>query len=453
MKLHTRDSLIATAATLTMILAACSSKKSDDDTGNGNPSGTLGGASGSQGGSVSNATGGKVAATGGRAVVDSSVAAATGGASALSNLPKACPGFPVSDTTDDGGVCRGVGEELEPSTLDMMIAVDRTYSMTYCPDGRHDTCGVVNNNPAEPSRWDILQQGVDQFLTDIATSMPALRQPRMGLRFFGDGHSADEQNSPECVPATYAVPHVPIEDFATAAAAIRADMQTMGGTSSSNSNLGGQTPWQPALQGVLEYAQDWQKNHPERITVVLFVTDGYPTECNTNMVAIQTTVGEFYWGVQGDYNTVGMPGIRTFVLGVGGDFDSTNRYNLDSVALAGGTNQATIAGDTAGVADFSATLQNISNSKVDCEFPLPPAPTGSILDISKVQVVYEPFVGDPQEIPAASSAGGCGSGNGGWYYDDPVNPTKVTLCPCSCANLGAGRINVKFGCRPKPVVG
>ena len=56
MKLHTRDSLIATAATLTMILAACSSKKSDDDSGN--PNTPQGGASGSQGGSVGNATGG-----------------------------------------------------------------------------------------------------------------------------------------------------------------------------------------------------------------------------------------------------------------------------------------------------------------------------------------------------------------------------------------------------------
>jgi len=431
MKLHTRDSLIATAATLTMILAACSSKISDDDT-SGNPAGQ-GGASGSQGGSVSTATGGK----------DTSVTAATGGASAFLNLPKACSGFPVSDTTDDGGVCRGVGEELEPSNFDMMIAVDRTKSMTYCPDGRRDVCGVINNNPAEPSRWDILQQGLDQFLTDIATNMPNSEQPRMGLRFFGNGGDATV-DARECDPATYAAAQVPMTDFTTAAAAIRADMLTMG------VNLGGQTPWQPALQGVLEYAQGWQQDHPERITVVLFVTDGFPTECTTDMTAIQTTVGEFYWGLQGDYNTVGMPGIRTFVLGVGGDFDSTNRFNLDSVAFAGGTNQATIAGDTAGVADFANTLQNISNSKVDCSFPLPPAPTGSMLDISKVQVVYEPFVGDPQEIPATT--GGCGS-NGGWSYDDPVNPTKVTLCPCSCANLGAGRINVKFGCRPKPVVG
>jgi hypothetical protein len=441
MKLHTRDSLIATAATLTLILTACSSKQSDDDTG-----GTgLGGASGSQGGSDS-AAGGKVGATGGRAVVDTSVAVATGGSSALANLPQACSGFPVSDSTEDGGVCRGVGEELEASTLDMMIAVDRTMSMTYCPDGRHDTCGVINNNPAEPSRWDILQQGLDQFLTDIATNMPAVRQPRMGLQFFGNG--SDESIDPrECNPATYAAPKVPMGDFATAAAAIRTDMDAMG------KNLGGQTPWQPALQGVLQYAQEWQVSHPERVTVVLFVTDGFPTECNRDMTAIQTTVGEFYWGVQGDYNTVGKPGIRTFILGVGGDFDSTNRYNLDSVAFAGGTNQATIASDTAGVSDFTATLQNISNSKVDCDFSMPPAPTGSILDTSKVQVVYEPFVGDPQEIPSATSAGACGTANGGWYYDDPVTPTKVILCPCSCANLGAGRINVKFGCRPKPVVG
>jgi hypothetical protein len=219
------------------------------------------------------------------------------------------------------------------------------------------------------------------------------------------------------------------------------------------SNLGGQTPWQPSLQGVLQYAQDWQKNHMERITAVLFVTDGFPTECSTEMDVIENTAGEFYWGVQGDYNKLGKPGVRTYIMGVGGDFGATMRYNLDNVANAGGTGEATVANNTTDVSNLTVTMQNITNSNVSCEFSLPDAPPGMILKTDQVQVIYAPFKGDKQEIGATSSGGGCSTANGGWYYDNPAAPTKVILCPCSCANLAAGRNTVEFGCRPKPVVG
>jgi hypothetical protein len=325
----------------------------------------------------------------------------------------------------------------------MMIAMDRTYSMTYCMDGRHDEC--VPDTATEPMRWEVLQQSVEQFLANITANMPEARRPRMGLRFFGNTGNPDDPD--ECNPATYAEPQVTMQDFGTASPAIIDSMQQM------KKYLGGQTPWQPSLQGVLQYAQEWQKSHTDRVTIVLFVTDGYPTICDTDMNNILTTIGEFYWGVQGQYNSLGKPGIRTYILGVGGDFSDANRYNLDSAASAGGTNEATIANNSADVSALADSLQNISNAKVECDFPLPPPPDGMILDKEKVQVIYEPFKGAKQEIPAASTADRCANSNGGWYYDNPADPKRVLLCPCSCANLGAGRINVTFGCRPKPILG
>ena len=60
--------------------------------------------------------------------------------------------------------------------------------------------------------------------------------------------------------------------------------------------------------------------------------------------------------------------------------------------------------------------------------------------------------GNQVYLPGVTDASACGPA-GGWYYDDPVMPTKVTLCPASCdaaqASVGPGKpghIEVLFGC-------
>ena len=211
--------------------------------------------------------------------------------------------------------------------------------------------------------------------------------------------------------------------------------------------LGGQTPWFPALQGALMYAQSWQIANPTRMTVVVLVTDGYATECDTSVSDTQEMVGEYYAGVVGQYNTTGQPGIRTYIIGI-----AVDKFNLDDVAQAGGTGSATILDSTGAVSEFVSAMDNITNANISCNLALPAPPQGQQLDPNKVQVVYQPFSGSNQEIPFATASGGCGAANGGWYFDNPNSPTQVILCPCSCANLGAGSIQVRFGCPPRKVV-
>jgi hypothetical protein len=93
-------------------------------------------------------------------------------------------------------------------------------------------------------------------------------------------------------------------------------------------------------------------------------------------------------------------------------------------------------------------MLNISNTNVSCEFSLPNPPSGLVLNPELVQVVYMPVVGTEQQIPRTSNDVGCSGANGGWYFDNPSKPTKITLCPCSFANLAAGIIETRFGCRP-----
>ena len=193
-----------------------------------------------------------------------------------------------------------------------------------------------------------------------------------------------------------------------------------------------------------------QTANPTRTTVVVVVTDGYPLECDQNVSDIQEMVSEYYAGVQGTYNTVGQPGIRTYMIGI-----AVGKFNLDAVAQAGGTGSSTIVDSTGAVSELVTALDNITNANISCNFPVPAPPSGLTLDPTLVQVVYEPYQGTNQEIPDVSSATGCNETNGGlyggWYFDNNTNPTMITLCPCSCANLGAGSIQLRFGCRLRAV--
>jgi hypothetical protein len=92
----------------------------------------------------------------------------------------------------------------------------------------------------------------------------------------------------------------------------------------------------------------------------------------------------------------------------------------------------------------------IASAKLSCELAIP-KPSMGTLDPAKVNVAIQSG-GNQVYLPGVTDAAACGMG-AGWYYDDPVNPTKVTLCPASCdtaqASVGPGKpghIEVLFGC-------
>jgi len=393
------------------LVAACSSKSTDggDGAGGAGNSGTGGHSSTTTGGTSSNAT---------------------GGASNAWNLPNACPGLPVSTNAADAGAtvnadagtqCAGVGVEIESAPLDMYIMMDRTQSMT----NPMVAGGAI-------TRWDVLQSGVQTFINDPNILKKA---PRVGLQFFGA--TGDPADPKECESQSYATPLLEIEDINTSGPKILAAVQNEA------SNLGGMTPWFPSLQGALMHAQEWHLANPKRMTIVVLVTDGYPTECDMDITHIQKMVAEYTTGTVGTYNTQGQPGIRTYIIGV-----AVDKFNLNAIAQAGGTGQATIVDSTGGVNAFVTAMVNITNSNISCDIALPTPPAGQVFNPDAVQVVYTPYSGAAQEIPKASVAGGCSAANGGWYFDNPADPAKISLCPCSCANLGAGQIQMRFGCRP-----
>jgi hypothetical protein len=326
------------------------------------------------------------------------------------SLPAGEAGSPGAGGADADATCSGVSVEAEAVPVDLFIMMDRSTSMSTLVDGTNTT------------RWEALSAAVQDFVDD-----PAAADIRMGIGFFSLSGVADDNT--DCNADDYADPTVPIGLVSDVGADLVSAIDEI--------TPAGLTPTVPALQGAISYAEGWAAEHPERATQVVLVTDGYPTQCVTSPEAIAEAAEAGYKG---------SGHIRTFVIGVG----DVAKFNLDNYARAGGTTKAflTDAGDV--TSSFVGALNNISNRKLACEYKIPAPPAGMKLDTKKVQVIYTPASGGPEEVPRITALSACAdNANGGWYYDDPANPTKITVCPCSCARFQAGHVDVRLGCRPR----
>ena len=90
----------------------------------------------------------------------------------------------------------------------------------------------------------------------------------------------------------------------------------------------------------------------------------------------------------------------------------------------------------------------ITAAKLDCEWEIPPPPDGELFVPGEVNVRYTSSAGLEQDVLFVGTPADCGAA-GGWYYDDPQNPSKVLACPTTCDEIRLdenGKIDVLFGC-------
>jgi hypothetical protein len=91
----------------------------------------------------------------------------------------------------------------------------------------------------------------------------------------------------------------------------------------------------------------------------------------------------------------------------------------------------------------------IENSPLGCQFEIPEPPIGETLDPTMVLVELVDGNNNPEVIPQVADLADCMNSPEGWYYDDPVSPAQVILCPQTCAKAQAyemGEINLEFEC-------
>jgi hypothetical protein len=246
---------------------------------------------------------------------------------------------------------------------------------------------------------------------------------------FGDGCGDDCGDSSNC-----ANPMVPLGTLKTAAAPADTHEQSLK-TGLAAVWPSGMTPTFPALEGALTWARVNQLASPGDIHVVVLVTDGDPTSCQTNGTAISALAASSFLSY----------GIRTYVIGMQG----ATVANLNAIAKAGGTGSAfVIAGTNSNGVETQliTALTNIAKENATCSLDLPGA---GQFDPNDVTVTYTPTAGGTLSLTQHASAAACGAGNDGWYFDNASAPTKVELCPKTCTAAQqdpGGKISFNVGC-------
>jgi hypothetical protein len=205
--------------------------------------------------------------------------------------------------------------------------------------------------------------------------------------------------------------------------------------------FGNGTPTAPALSAALKHAQDWISSHGDRRVAVVLATDGEPSGCDANTVEDAATVANAAFTAQ--------PAIPTYVIGVGPSLDS-----LNAIAKGGGTEQAYLAASSDVAKELSDALASIRSRALSCDYIIPT--TQGKLDYSLVNVeVTVGSSGAPTIIAQSPDASACGE-ESEWYYDDPVSPKVISLCPAICDQLlgsVGSTLRVLIGCETieKPV--
>ena len=127
--------------------------------------------------------------------------------------------------------------------------------------------------------------------------------------------------------------------------------------------------------------------------------------------------------------------------------DVGDRY-MDLVDSTGG-----VLGDLC-LQDFQTVFDELADAviqgvPVSCQFDIPEPPMGMNLDPNLVNVELDDGNNNTQEIPRVTDLADCMNYPDGWYYDDPVNPMQIFLCPQTCETAQSypmGSVNVLFGC-------
>jgi hypothetical protein len=337
-----------------------------------------------------------------------------------------------------GGGCATDRYDGEVVPLDMYLLLDKSGSMSSTDEDG----GAV-------TRWDQVTGAIKEFL-----NLPGTNGLSVGLGFFPmkpsipppvncttgtDCWPYEQECLPiynkcpsgwpvptdtSCLPVDYHTPAVPISPLPGASAAVASAID--------GASPNGNTPMAPALWGAMEYAQPWAQAHLDHVVVVVLATDGMPTDCASNEVSDVAAIAA---------GALQQAGIRTFVVGIGSQLN-----DLNQIASSGGTDDAFMVDTSSNVSTQFLDALNAIRGTVACAYKIP-TPEAGKADPNTVNVGFTPDGGTQQVIPQVGAESACGT-EPGWYYDDPLNPSQILLCPATCdlVQHTKGTVDVIIGC-------
>src|SRR5262249_59071315 len=137
------------------------------------------------------------------------------------------------------------------------------------------------------------------------------------------------------------------------------------------------------------FVKDWLSAHPDRVMSVLYVTDGVPSECDTDVASLTAIAAAGLSGV---------PSVHTFVVGVG------NAEALYQLARAGATGVPYLVDQGPNVLD--ALAKAVAPELIPCTVVLPLETQP--FDWDDVDVSYQPGDGGmPVSLERVGSAADC----------------------------------------------
>jgi hypothetical protein len=322
--------------------------------------------------------------------------------------PEAGP--PVGALFDGGALpgitadaaCASVAERAIATPLNLYVMFEKSNSLV----------GV---------KWQAATAGLDGFVHD-----PGSVGIRVALNFF--------PRTPDAVPAcdqnAYKAPRVPFALLPANAQAITTAVQQ-------EQPDGFSTPIYPALGGALLSAYEQMQQRPGESGAVLIVTDGEPqgpgSDCggvDPNQVASSESLAS---------KALTQLGVHTYVIGLPG----VNPTAMNRIAAAGGSGAAYLVATTNVQADFQKGLEAMRGQALPCEYTLPAKLKDKQYTYDRVNVALTSN-GATATVPQSAD---CAAD--GWQYDDRGNPSKILLCPATCASLRAdykASIEILLGC-------
>ncbi|MCP4676074.1 MAG: VWA domain-containing protein [Deltaproteobacteria bacterium] len=332
-----------------------------------------------------------------------------------------------TDTSTDTESCGENNFKVEFKKIEMLIVLDRSYSMTYY----------------DPQLWGPMGSALPQVTAAFEDFID------FGLMLFPDIGCVQKELDTVCVPPSG--PYIEIGD-----PAVVTKIEDVFG--SNGTNTCGGTPTGPTLSAALDYLSSLDGDTTRH---VLLATDGAPA-CNEDLDGPTCTcVSEDSCESQplnclDDIRTnaaataLADAGFHVYVLGMGGGTKWATQLN--AIASAGGTNEYYEVENTNNLLD---TFEEITAEVVNCEFDVDWSvlPQEASDEPELVNFYCKENESDP--IGPENLVGldvDC-AGNEGWTWTDDTY-TGVQFCEEACIKLKKREctaVTATFGCISIPV--
>jgi hypothetical protein len=316
------------------------------------------------------------------------------------------------------------------SPLDIYFIFDRTASMGT------DCAYVHGTTPPVASKACFATYALSDYLINENPMVDT----RLAFQFMSLSNT-------DCDGTLYATPLIPLTQLPVV------ETDPLITTISNETFKGGfGTHIEGALRGMAQFTTASATAGREMIGVLM--TDGDPSGCVEDIPTLSTIISDHLMNDQ----------IKTYVIGMTGGTDA----NLEQYAIAGGADpHSDFCGSVAApchywnVGDGSANavisaLQGIVKQAVPlpCDYPVSgiTPPDGQTVNFANVNVTLTDQSNVATTIGQVDTVADCPTDKPAWYYDDPAQPTKISLCKNACdlvtASTMGSSVSVVIGCTP-----